>query len=78
MVERVVLNALEIRPCRQIFAVCPHQKADSCAFGDDHRLEDKTIHLDQHYRLTAASLDFSLQVLRSLTRLVANEENNSQ
>jgi hypothetical protein len=22
--------------------------ADSCAFGDGRRLEDKTIHLDQH------------------------------
>src|SRR5882672_7062691 len=53
---------------RRTLLCATQQKADSCAFGDDHRLEDKTIHLDQHYRLTAASLDFSLQVLRSLTQ----------
>jgi hypothetical protein len=55
--------------------LCTQRKADSCAFGDAHRLEDKTIHLDQHYRLTAASLDFSLHVIGSVTQTNARWEN---
>ena len=48
MVERVVLNALEMSLCRRIVATCDATKSGFLRprlRGGAHRLEDKTIHL---------------------------------